>query len=137
MPSASGTMWDMLDRKDKRAYCCTASGLGCTTQMPLEGQMFDCTQGVQQGFRWLQASHRIRSDSVLYCRRQPLLHFLSEGYANWPEWPANKQSWCCVKLSWDLATVVLRAVSISLSCLMLHGRRASLTRVSLTEHAAV
>ncbi|CAE7528419.1 unnamed protein product [Symbiodinium sp. CCMP2456] len=47
--------------QDKRAYCCTAAGLGCTTQMPLEGQMFDCT----------------------------------EGYANWPEWPANKQSWCC------------------------------------------
>jgi len=47
--------------QDKRAYCCTAAGLGCTTQMPLEGQMFDCT----------------------------------EGYANWPEWPVNKQSWCC------------------------------------------
>ncbi|CAE7702927.1 unnamed protein product [Symbiodinium pilosum] len=47
--------------EEQKAYCCTTAGLGCTTALPMDGEMYDCT----------------------------------EGYANWPEWPADKQSWCC------------------------------------------
>ena len=58
----------MLDScKDKRAYCCTAAGLGCTTQMPLEGQMFDCTEGV---------SHRVQHR----CNVEPGVHLGFVGF---------------------------------------------------------